>query len=223
MLDIELWQKIANFEINKHKVSLTFTQRLARENNFSEAFAQEIVVEYKKYIYLYCISPQMLTPSSYVDLAWHLHLTYTQSYWIDFCQNTLQKSIHHTPTEGGKAEHDLELYETTFNQKPPEDIWENITDRFSNDFVTINKSEYWIIRKIKLQKIFYKNYLFVSFILFSFFLLFSVDFYGGIVVVLIIFTTYLFAQILGYSPRYCKDGDSGADCGCGSGCGGCGG
>lgn len=177
MLNTKLWQQIVDFEIDKPTVDLTFAQRFARENDFSELFSQQIISEYKKYIYLCCVSSQALTPSSYVDLVWHLHLTYTKSYWIDLCQNTLQKEIHHTPTKGGKAEQNkfenyynytLKLYETEFNQKPPLAIWENTTDRFINNFVTINKSENWIIRKIKFPIL---DYLWVKLILFVFLLI----------------------------------------------------
>lgn len=179
MLNTKLWQQIVDFEITKPDVDLTFAQRFARENDFSELFSRQIITEYKKYIYLCCMSNQALTPSSYVDLAWHLHLTYTKSYWIDLCQNTLQKEIHHTPTEGGKAERDkfenyynytLKLYETEFKQKPPSAIWENTTDRFINNFVNVNKSKNWIIHKNKLLKYnyFYSVLVFIVFSLIAF-------------------------------------------------------
>jgi hypothetical protein len=153
------WQKIADFELDKPHIGLTFSQRLAKENGFSETFAKQIVEEYKKFIFLCCVSAKPVSPSYYVDLAWHLHLTYTQSYWINLCQNTLQKDIHHSPTEGGNAEakkfkgyfiETLALYEQKFQQKPPLAIWTNTPN---NQIVAVNKNENWVIPKIKLANI----------------------------------------------------------------------
>ena len=67
-----------------------------------------------------------LTPSDQIDQVWHLHLLYTQSYWIDFCKNTIQKDIHHGPTKGAEQKplfkdqylKTLEFYESVFKKKP---------------------------------------------------------------------------------------------------------
>jgi hypothetical protein len=159
----QLWEKINDFQLDKEGVSLSFSKRLARENGFSEQFAKEIVAEYKKFIFMCCISEQPVTPSNYVDLAWHLHLTYTKSYWIDLCENTLQKELHHTPTEGGKSErskfkgcyeYTIDFYEKTFEKKPNPDIWENTQKRFEINFINVDKTQNWIIPKIKLRNSF---------------------------------------------------------------------
>jgi hypothetical protein len=157
----QIWAKINNFQLDKEGVSLSFSKRLARENGFSEQFAKEIVEEYKKFIFMCCVSEQPVTPSNFVDLAWHLHLTYTKSYWIDLCQNTLQKEIHHTPTEGGKFErskfkgcyeYTLDLYEKTFEKKPNPEIWENTQKRFEINFINVDKTQNWIIPKVKFNQ-----------------------------------------------------------------------
>ena len=62
-----LWNKINDFQFDKPNIRLTFSQRLARENGFSESFAKQIVEEYKKYLFLCCVSEQPVTPSNYVD------------------------------------------------------------------------------------------------------------------------------------------------------------
>src|SRR6185295_3548465 len=93
-----------------------------------------------------------VTPSDPVDQAWHLHLTYTRSYWIDLCKNTLGKEIHHNPTKGGekeakKFEHyysDLHsLYKEKFLVEHPGDIWHDSRTRFTDiDFQRINLRRY---------------------------------------------------------------------------------
>ena len=157
-----LWNKINDFQFDKPNIRLTFSQRLARENGFSESFAKQIVEEYKKYLFLCCVSEQPVTPSNYVDLAWHLHLTYTKSYWEDLCQNTLGKMLHHNPTEGGKKEgnkyrnwydYTLNLYEQKFGIKPPKTVWEDPKIRFQNNFINVNIYENWVVPKPKVSSL----------------------------------------------------------------------
>lgn len=151
-----LWAKIEQFQFDQPQTKLTFAKRLARENGFSESFAKDVILEYKKFIFLCCVSERPVTPSNYVDMAWHLHLTYTKSYWLDFCRDTLGKDIHHNPTEGGVAEgekfrnyyqYTLEQYQHHFGTAAPVAIWENTKERFTARFVSVNQSDYWLIPK----------------------------------------------------------------------------
>jgi hypothetical protein len=128
----ELWEKIQNFNFDDQNSSYPFSKKLASENNWSVSFTQKAIAEYRKFIFLCCISPGGASPSDIVDKVWHLHLTYTKNYWEDFCKNTLQKDIHHHPSKGGteeKAKHEnwynetLLFYEAIFKSKPPTDIW----------------------------------------------------------------------------------------------------
>lgn len=132
--ELELWNRIKAFQFDKPGIKLTFAKRLAKENGFSESFAGQVVEEYRKFIFLCCVSKQQISPSPNVDLAWHLHLTYTRSYWTDLCENTIKRDLHHDPTEGGSEEdrkfkglyHDtLELYRTYFSFDAPESVWPN--------------------------------------------------------------------------------------------------
>jgi hypothetical protein len=127
-----LWEKIAGFSFDEPEAAFTFSQKLANVQTWSPAFTKRVIEEYRKFILLCCISEKGASPSQTVDEAWHLHLTYTKSYWIDFCKNTLGKEIHHQPSKGGPAEnakqeewyiYTLKLYETVFNQQAPPDIW----------------------------------------------------------------------------------------------------
>ncbi len=155
----ELWEKIQNFNFDDQNSSYPFSKKLATENNWSDPFTQKAIAEYKKFIFLCCISPTGASPSETVDKVWHLHLTYTKNYWEEFCRKTLQQDIHHHPSKGGTAEktkhrnwysETLSMYETVFKSKPPVDIWppdneaapEAITDaiydkKFLTQFVLI--------------------------------------------------------------------------------------
>ena len=83
-----------------------------------------------------------VTPSDQVDQAWHLHLTYTQSYWNDLCRDLLGRPLHHGPTRGGRVEKSkygkwyqrtLDDYTRFFGHPPPADIWPPAEIRFGED------------------------------------------------------------------------------------------
>ncbi|MFY7829234.1 MAG: hypothetical protein ACOVQ4_19040 [Flectobacillus sp.] len=155
--NLDLWNRIQQFELDVPNVSFPFSKRLARENGWTHEYALKVIEEYKKFIFLCCISPTPITPSDEVDQAWHLHLTYTQSYWIDFCQNTLQKHIHHNPTEGGNQEalkfdnyysKSLQFYQEIFDTLPPQNIWRSHQERFGKQqFQRLDTNNYWLIHK----------------------------------------------------------------------------
>ncbi len=232
-----IWRKLEIFSIDPPDVSLTFEQRLARENRWSVQFASDVVLEYKKFLFLCASQDQPCTPSDAVDQAWHLHLAYTKSYWNDLCENVLGKKLHHNPTEGGQAEQEkfedyyaltLSLYRNTFDAEPPENIWPSSQQRFSDiHFQRINQRQYWIVPKRSWTQagfilliagiaVFYtKNYVFLLI---------------GALVALAIASpaTKKGNNGSGCSSTGCggtcsNDGHSSGDGGCSSGCSGCGG
>jgi len=153
----QLWDKILGFEFDEPGTVLTFAARLARENGWNNSYTQRVIDEYKKFIFLCCTSTTQVTPSDPVDQAWHLHLTYTRSYWNTLCRDTLGREIHHNPTKGGKAEQQKfdglytslkEIYKEQFGIMPPQDIWHDNTTRFTGtDFRRVNLSRYWMVKK----------------------------------------------------------------------------
>jgi hypothetical protein len=129
---LPLWNKIQNFSFDAGTAVTTFSGKLATSQGWSTDFTKRVIEEYKRFILLCCISPKGASPSPKVDEVWHLHLTYTRSYWIDFCRNTLDKDIHHHPSAGGTQEdhkhiewyrETWRLYRTIFGTPPPVDIW----------------------------------------------------------------------------------------------------
>ncbi|THU41025.1 hypothetical protein FAM09_02605 [Niastella caeni] len=127
-----LWSAIQQFPLDDPNAEITFSSKLSAKQKWSPTFTERVVEEYRKFIFLCCISPNGASPSQAVDEAWHLHLTYTKSYWIDLCKNTLGKDIHHYPSRGGDEEDHkhldwyaatLTLYQSVFESPPPNDIW----------------------------------------------------------------------------------------------------
>lgn len=151
-------EKLESFSFDSPDTLLTFSDRLARENLWDKKYSARVIKEYKRFIYLACVSNEETTPSDEIDQAWHLHLTYTQSYWQNLCRDTLGIDLHHKPTKGGmdqeskyrsQYESTLKLYEKVYSEKPPTDIWPNIDLRFKDaaDFVRVNKNKKWFIPK----------------------------------------------------------------------------
>ncbi len=127
-----LWKRIETFSIDDPLAGFTFSRKLAAQNGWTLAFTAKAIAEYKRFIFLCCISPTGASPSPIVDEVWHLHLTYTHNYWKEFCGQTLHKEIHHHPSKGGAAEADkhrnwyaetLALYRDVFEGEPPAEIW----------------------------------------------------------------------------------------------------
>ena len=162
-LHAELWRKICDFQISGPNDSLTFTERLARENGWSIGFARRVVEEYRRFLFLAMVAGHEVTPSEQIDEAWHLHLVYTQSYWNELCRDVLGKSLHHHPTRGGPAEHSrhreqynrtLTSYRAHFGEAAPADIWPAAEIRFGEDLhsVRVNRNRNWIIAKPRLWR-----------------------------------------------------------------------
>lgn len=154
----DLWRSLEAFELDDASASLTFTRRLARENGWDHTFAVRVVEEYKRFVFLAMTAGHQVTPSDEVDQAWHLHLTYTRSYWDELCGEVLGRPLHHGPTKGGQQEGDrfedqyeqtLASYREAFGEEPPADIWPPCEIRFGEaaDFVRVNRGRVWIMPK----------------------------------------------------------------------------
>lgn len=138
--------------------TLSFTHRLARENGWGLLFAQRVVDEYKRFLFLASEAGHPVTPSEEVDQAWHLHLAYTRSYWDDLCGHILGRPLHHGPTRGGEAEgakfndwyqRTRESYALFFGDVPPSDIWPEPDIRFgeAEHYLRVNTARNFVIPK----------------------------------------------------------------------------
>jgi hypothetical protein len=157
-----LWEKLDRFEIGDPDAAFSFAHRLARENGWSSEQALRAIGEYKKFIYLIASGAQMRTPSNAVDQVWHLHLTYSQSYWDEMCEGLLGRRIHHGPAKGGGAEHakfesayrdTLDAYRAEFGE-PPADIWPTADIRFAPARLRwVDQRTHWVLPKIGFRRL----------------------------------------------------------------------
>lgn len=136
-----LLQRILAYDFDGGEpVAYPFARKLARQAGWSDEYAARAILEYKRYMYLAATRETPVCPSEPVDKVWHQHLTYTRSYWQDFCKGVLGTEVHHEPSTGGGAEDakHWEMYEATldayrqaFGAEPPDDIWPPVEARFS--------------------------------------------------------------------------------------------
>jgi uncharacterized protein (TIGR04222 family) len=158
----ELWNRLVALDLDG-TAALPFSRRLARDNGWPAAFAERVVLEYKKFVYLAATCGHPVTPSDEVDQAWHLHLVYTRSYWDELCGQVLGFALHHGPTQGGAAEgHKFQdwyaatrqSYEAAFGEAPPADIWPPAAVRFGEapHFRRVNMRGKWLLPKPRLPR-----------------------------------------------------------------------
>jgi hypothetical protein len=158
MSTTDLLARIEAFEFNNGAPRLTFERRLARENGWTAAYNRRVLREYKRFVFLAVTAGHPVTPSEPVDQAWHLHLTFTDSYWNHFCRETLGRVLHHHPTRGGADEQakfddwysrTLESYRHLIGEEPPGDIWPTPAARAAETGRSqwIDMRQNWVIPK----------------------------------------------------------------------------
>ena len=130
--ETRLFGQLEAMRIEEPGASRSFEEALADENGWSRGRAEAIAAEYRRFLYLAATSGREVTPSRFVDKAWHLHLTYTRHYWDVLCGRILGRPLHHRPSFGGTVETEqyrrqyedtLALYEATFGTPPPPSAW----------------------------------------------------------------------------------------------------
>lgn len=129
-MNTELWNKIIDYDFDSPMREYGFSTRLANENYWTKNFTKKAILEYKKFMYLAAVSEMMVSPSEIVDVVWHQHLVFTQSY-SDFCR-VLGKQIQHVPSTHSHAdaekfqqakERTNRLYGSVFGEQPRE-VWD---------------------------------------------------------------------------------------------------
>lgn len=155
----DLYQQICDFKLDPSFAIFPFSHKLAWEYQWSGVYTYRVIQEYKKFVFLAVVADHIVSPSTAVDRVWHFHLLYTHSYWNDFCEKVLKRSLHHSPSLGGKEEglkyrrhycQTLCTYQKYFGTPPP-DIWDSPklrSEKFSYQW--IDRDRYWIVPKFNI-------------------------------------------------------------------------
>lgn len=160
---LSLYHRIQAFEIDEPDACFLFAQRLARDSQWSIPYTYQVIEEYKKFLFLAISTDHPVVPSHIVDEAWHLHLTYTHSYWDNLCGQILKMPLHHHPSQVSSNQQEffkeyyektLRSYEHFFGYAPPLQIWQSVKIQFGQ-FNRINNQGYWLILKPYLNRYFH--------------------------------------------------------------------
>ncbi len=125
-------EALENMDITRPDAPKGFVKRIAEENGWTIDRAQKADREYRRFLVLAATTTEMVVPSKDVDAAWHEHLLHTRHYWDVTCGTILGRPFHHDPGDGGGGdaalhaagyERTLELYERTFGEPAPHDVW----------------------------------------------------------------------------------------------------
>jgi len=127
----EVWRQLQGFVFDDPGAPYPFSLRLAKRQKWTHEFALRVIEEYRKFLFLLKAAGHMVTPSTIVDEAWHLHLIYSYSYWELLCVRIFKEPIHHHPGNGSDEDQEkfAAIYERTledyqrFFGEPPVDIW----------------------------------------------------------------------------------------------------
>jgi hypothetical protein len=144
-----LWQRINNYHFDdlvpahlNDKVAAmfggpdastkAFASKLAKKLQWPVRFAVQAIGEYKRFVFLGCVSDFYVTPPKTIDKVWHEHLLFSRGY-RQFCRDVLQQEFDHSPeliatpnqTSTFEAQYDatIERYRHEFNAEPPSAIW----------------------------------------------------------------------------------------------------
>ncbi|MEM8777647.1 MAG: hypothetical protein AAGF26_02000 [Cyanobacteria bacterium P01_G01_bin.49] len=157
--EVDLYKKICDFQLDLPGAVFPFSYKLAWEYQWTGIYTYRVIQEYKRFVFLAMVANHVVSPSTPVDRAWHLHLLYTHSYWDEFCGKILKKPLHHLPSIGGKQEglkyryyylQTLETYQKYWGTPPP-DIWNKPQLRGEKvSYQWLDRRQFWIIPKPKL-------------------------------------------------------------------------
>ncbi len=155
----DLYQKIVDFPLDNKEAKVPFSVRLAIDNVWNLDYTHQVIVEYKRFLFLMIVAGHKCAPSDQVDQVWHQHMLYSHLYWEKFCTNTVHKQLHHWPAEGNTDFYDwygktVDSYIKFFGHRPPENIWIDPVVRLNSKthFIRINQEENWVIPKWNLIK-----------------------------------------------------------------------
>lgn len=159
-----LLARLAAHRFDDPAAAFSFSQRLARDNGWTHAYALRVIDEYRRFAALAVLAGHPVTPSDQVDQVWHQHLCYSRDYWQTFCPQVLGTPLHHGPTLGGGAERakyrdgylrTLASYRRLFGEWPPADIWPDPQQRFGRDLaqVRVNRHDYWLLPRPRCSRL----------------------------------------------------------------------
>jgi hypothetical protein len=102
-------------EVDNYPLPEFLTARIAKVNDIPLKYAEKLVKEAKRMLFLCSISDESVAPSDAIDLAWHEMLMFTR--WYKEFSDFIGGYIHHDPTPPISLEEYLEEKEEKFTME----------------------------------------------------------------------------------------------------------
>ncbi len=136
------WEAIQNFSFDVPNLIQSFPERLAAKGRWTKDFTNQVILEYKKFLFLSTTTNLILVPSLKVDLAWRTHMDYHLTTYNEFCETILGRKPERCEpsSEDGTGwlskyyAHTLFQYQTVFNETPNAAIWPASSEWFQAGF-----------------------------------------------------------------------------------------
>jgi hypothetical protein len=139
-----IWKVINDFSFDTNKGE-NFSFKLASAGHWSNSYTEEVIGEYKKFLYLCAITSEELVPPKAVDMAWTIHMNEFASNYRELCLLIPPYLIKRTnliipaPGEGSfnddwfttQYSNTQKIYKEVFGQLPPVNIWTNYTEELN--------------------------------------------------------------------------------------------
>ena len=92
-----LWHKIKKATLlTGDEDNYIFKSRLKKKHKWTEEKCDDLLSQYKQFLFIAATSNEKETPTQEVDEVWHEHILFTQDYFDDWTK-ILGKTIHHAP------------------------------------------------------------------------------------------------------------------------------
>lgn len=124
-------EQLGIFPIGRPQGQASFVARLAAENCWTQAYAQRVLREYRRFLILNTRDIGAVRPSDAVEQAWRLHMLHPRSYFDDLCDGILGRRLDYVPNDGDddrervvrEYRDGLDEYRRAFGYAAPADIW----------------------------------------------------------------------------------------------------
>ncbi len=124
-----LWLKLNFLNMGSQAASNPFLNMLGQQYGWPMPMANQVMEEYRKFLFLAMRAGHPVTPPSIIEQAWNLHVQSAQDYW-----EKLGSLINERPVSEGigataastmaeQYQQTLASYTRIFGMEPPENIW----------------------------------------------------------------------------------------------------
>ncbi|MEO0913544.1 MAG: hypothetical protein AAFY59_11225 [Pseudomonadota bacterium] len=139
MRDKALWFRLQGYPLGGLADGYLHSRAFAAETGWKPAYTEAVVEEYRKFLYLACVSDGAAMPPPDVDYLWSLHRERSRETYIEaLCVGVLDKLVKHPGTSGKLSKSAFKrhfsatrkLYQEEFGEAPAPAVWGGQT-RFS--------------------------------------------------------------------------------------------